>query len=190
MGSDDETSRRLASRSTHPSSLARSALRRQTPKVGAGCSNWARPDLCGGCPVMGIPTAILGRLRSSEPGIRRQIFARPRAIAARRCTPCRYPGCRKPSIPAGRATQEPASRHHTSASARPDRVRYGGRMLCTTRPIGRVPQRRCPRSLADPNRNSSPLPWRAVEQVAPALSLGISAVLDLEPSHMRVVTIS
>src|SRR5262245_59036770 len=32
----------------HPSSLARSALRRQTPKVGAGCSNWARPDLCGG----------------------------------------------------------------------------------------------------------------------------------------------
>ena len=33
------------------------ALRRQTPKVGAGCSNWARPDLCGGCPAMGIPTA-------------------------------------------------------------------------------------------------------------------------------------
>src|SRR5262249_1935430 len=31
----------------HPSSLARSALRRQTPKVGAGCSNWARPDPCG-----------------------------------------------------------------------------------------------------------------------------------------------
>jgi hypothetical protein len=39
---------------------ARSALRRQTPKVGAGCSNWARPDPCGGCPAMGIPTAILG----------------------------------------------------------------------------------------------------------------------------------
>src|SRR5215467_12333329 len=42
-------------------SLARSALRRQTPKVGAGCSNWARPDPRGGCPAMGIPTAILGR---------------------------------------------------------------------------------------------------------------------------------
>ena len=28
-------------------SLARPALRRQTPKVGAGCSNWARPDPCG-----------------------------------------------------------------------------------------------------------------------------------------------
>ena len=58
MASDDETGRRLASRSAHPSSLARSALRRQTPKVGAGCSNWARPDPCGGCPAMGIPTAI------------------------------------------------------------------------------------------------------------------------------------
>src|SRR5215469_8578287 len=60
VGSDDETGRRLASRSAHPSFLARSALRRQTPKVGAGCSNWARPDLRGGCPAMGIPTAILG----------------------------------------------------------------------------------------------------------------------------------
>src|SRR6516162_6979746 len=59
VGADDETGRRLASRSADPSSLARSALRRQTPKVGAGCSNWARPDPCGGCPAMGIPTAIL-----------------------------------------------------------------------------------------------------------------------------------
>jgi hypothetical protein len=59
VGSDDETGRRLASPSAHPPSLARSALRRQTPKVGAGCSNWACPDLCGGCPVMRIPTAIL-----------------------------------------------------------------------------------------------------------------------------------
>src|SRR6516164_1480215 len=39
VGSDDETGQRLASRSAHPSSLARSALCRQTPKVGAGCSN-------------------------------------------------------------------------------------------------------------------------------------------------------
>ena len=31
---------------------------RQTPEVGAVCPNWARTDLCGGCPVTGIPTAI------------------------------------------------------------------------------------------------------------------------------------
>ena len=29
-----------------------------TSKVGAGCLNWARPVLCGGRPVMGVPTAI------------------------------------------------------------------------------------------------------------------------------------
>src|SRR6202030_4504331 len=58
VGSDDETGQRLASRAAYPSSLARSALRRQTPEVRAGCSNRACPDLCGGCPVMGIPTAI------------------------------------------------------------------------------------------------------------------------------------
>jgi hypothetical protein len=28
------------------------------PEVGARCVNYARRDLCGGCPVMGIPTAI------------------------------------------------------------------------------------------------------------------------------------
>src|SRR5215831_18153494 len=73
MGSDDETGRRLASRSAHPSSLARSALRRQTPKVGAGCSNWARPDLRGGCAVMCIPTAILGRVEMWRSGCRPNI---------------------------------------------------------------------------------------------------------------------
>jgi hypothetical protein len=30
-----------------PSSVAQCAVRRQTPEVGAGCLNWARPDLCG-----------------------------------------------------------------------------------------------------------------------------------------------
>jgi hypothetical protein len=29
-----------------------------SPEVGARCVNYARRDLCGGCPVMGIPTAI------------------------------------------------------------------------------------------------------------------------------------
>src|ERR1700676_279317 len=61
VGSDDETGQRLASRAAYPSSLARSALRRQTPEVRAGCSNRACPDLCGGCTAMGIPTAILGQ---------------------------------------------------------------------------------------------------------------------------------
>ena len=42
---------------------------RQTPEVGAVCPNWARTDLCGGCPVTGIPTAITGhqRLELREP---------------------------------------------------------------------------------------------------------------------------
>ena len=30
---------------------------RQILSVGAGCLNWARPDLCGGRPVMVVPTA-------------------------------------------------------------------------------------------------------------------------------------
>ena len=33
-------------------------LRRSSPEVGARCVNYARRDLCGGCPVMGIPTAM------------------------------------------------------------------------------------------------------------------------------------
>src|SRR5689334_21749622 len=28
------------------------------PEAGTGCLNWARPDLCGGRPVMDVPTAI------------------------------------------------------------------------------------------------------------------------------------
>jgi group II intron reverse transcriptase/maturase len=41
-----------------PSSVARPALCRQTPEVGAECLNRARSDLCGGCLATGIPTAI------------------------------------------------------------------------------------------------------------------------------------
>ncbi|QHP73053.1 hypothetical protein EI171_40640 [Bradyrhizobium sp. LCT2] len=37
--------------------MAEAALRRQTPEVGARCLNWARRDLRGGRPVMGVPTA-------------------------------------------------------------------------------------------------------------------------------------
>src|SRR5215467_1278793 len=60
---DQQSTHRTQSRKRVTQALSRvrqaAALRRQTPKVGAGCSNWARPDLCGGCPAMGIPTAIL-----------------------------------------------------------------------------------------------------------------------------------
>ncbi len=41
----------------HPSPLARAALRRPTPEVGAECVNGACSDLCGGCAAMRIPTA-------------------------------------------------------------------------------------------------------------------------------------
>jgi hypothetical protein len=40
-------------------SLARCALRRQAPKVGAECLNWARSDLCGGRGAILVPTAII-----------------------------------------------------------------------------------------------------------------------------------
>jgi hypothetical protein len=64
VGTDDETGQRLASRAAYPSSLARSALRRQTPEARAACSNRPCQGLCGGCPVMGIPTAILAPERA------------------------------------------------------------------------------------------------------------------------------
>src|SRR5438445_10570460 len=54
---DQPARRALASQTPHYSSLARTALRRHQPEVGAGCPNGARPVLCGGCAVMGIPTA-------------------------------------------------------------------------------------------------------------------------------------
>src|SRR6516162_9316991 len=60
---DQQSTYRTQSRNRVTQALSRvrqaDQLRRQTPKVGAGCSNWARPDLRGGCPAMGIPTAIL-----------------------------------------------------------------------------------------------------------------------------------
>ena len=52
-----EAGRRLAPPTAHPSSLAEHPLRRQTPEVGAGCGNSARPDLCGGRPATDVPTA-------------------------------------------------------------------------------------------------------------------------------------
>ncbi len=58
MGPDDQNRRRLAAQTAHPSSMARTKLCRQSPKVGARCVNCARRDLCGGRSVMGVSTAI------------------------------------------------------------------------------------------------------------------------------------
>ena len=54
-----EASRRLPPETEDPSSLAQRAGRRQAPEVGAGCPNWARPDLCGGHEATRVPTAIV-----------------------------------------------------------------------------------------------------------------------------------
>src|SRR5207302_2702382 len=58
VGTDREAGSRLPSQTPHPSSLAKRALCRQTPKVGAVCGKAARTDLCGGRAVMDVPTAI------------------------------------------------------------------------------------------------------------------------------------
>jgi RNA-directed DNA polymerase len=71
VGSHRAGIRTLAPQASHPTSLARCALRRHTPEVGAQCPNRARWDLCGGRPATGVPTAIsyfpaqkiLGRFR-------------------------------------------------------------------------------------------------------------------------------
>src|SRR3954464_8592688 len=58
VGEDRFHRQRLAPEAAHPSPLAAAAFCRQTPKVGAGCPNGARPDLCGGRSAMSVPTAI------------------------------------------------------------------------------------------------------------------------------------
>ena len=98
MGPHEAVSRPLATVSTCSASVARQALRRYSPKVGARCVNRARRDLCGGCSAMDIPTATIGRLplvardfrrtspRSRPQGscVRRAHTAFPAAQAARR----------------------------------------------------------------------------------------------------------
>src|SRR6202161_2440819 len=59
LGADQAVGRRLAPETTNPSSVAREAIRRQTPKVGAICPNWARMYLFGGREVTRVPTAIV-----------------------------------------------------------------------------------------------------------------------------------
>src|SRR5215831_5211517 len=57
VGAYREAQRRLAPHTSHPSSVAGPALRRQPPEVGATCGKAARVDLSGGRPVTGVPTA-------------------------------------------------------------------------------------------------------------------------------------
>ena len=70
---DEEAGQRLASTTAYPSSVATRPLRRQTPEVGAVCGNPARTVLCGGHPVMGVPTAIasseVSLLRNASPAL-------------------------------------------------------------------------------------------------------------------------
>src|SRR5450755_4994564 len=57
VGADGETGRRIPPKATYPPSLAKCAVCRQTPEVGAVCGNSARTDLCGGRFERGVPTA-------------------------------------------------------------------------------------------------------------------------------------
>ena len=62
MGSNCAYCAGLVACPVHPSSMARCSLRRQLPKVGARCVNYARRDLCGGRSAMGVSTAIVTRV--------------------------------------------------------------------------------------------------------------------------------
>src|SRR3954451_6895726 len=63
---DPENSRRVSPQAQDPSSLAKPALRRQTPEVGAECPNGARSDLCGGMPAMAFPTAMVAQAAAAN----------------------------------------------------------------------------------------------------------------------------
>ena len=60
-GPDQQARGPVAAKAAHPSPVAQPPLRRQTSNVAAGRGNAARPVLCGGRPVMSIPTAIRWR---------------------------------------------------------------------------------------------------------------------------------
>jgi hypothetical protein len=64
--------------------------------VGAQCANRARWDLCGGCPVTGIPAAITGRCQSpTGPATRRKGKSRPiTEVAPLHLSDCFEAGCR------------------------------------------------------------------------------------------------
>src|SRR5208283_1648890 len=57
VGADGDTGGRIPPKAPYPSPLAKCAVCRQTPEVGAECGNPARSDLCGGTGVTRFPTA-------------------------------------------------------------------------------------------------------------------------------------
>ena len=67
VAADDRAADRWLPETAYHASVAERTLRRQTPKVGAGCGNTARPDLCGGRAVMRVPTAIRPPPRTPYP---------------------------------------------------------------------------------------------------------------------------
>src|SRR4051794_463176 len=89
VGEDRQDRQRLAPQTAHPSPLAAATLCRQTPEVGAVCGNAARTDLCGGCAVMRIPTAIQSRRKALIGSCR----PKP-APSTTRCLTCLPPGIR------------------------------------------------------------------------------------------------
>ena len=71
LGADGETGRRISPKAPYPASLAKCAVRRQTPEVGAECGNPARSDLCGGTGRNLVPyreSAPRGRVSPVEEG--------------------------------------------------------------------------------------------------------------------------
>src|SRR5215204_3073642 len=77
LGTDEAADWRVASPTAHTSPLARQALCRLIPKVGAVCGKAARTDLCGGPLAMEVPTATTA-VRSS-----RFLAARRRGLSPR-----------------------------------------------------------------------------------------------------------
>jgi hypothetical protein len=61
LGDDAAAGHTVAADAARFTSLALSAIRRQTPEVGAECVNCARSDLGGGRAEMRVPTAIEGQ---------------------------------------------------------------------------------------------------------------------------------
>jgi hypothetical protein len=89
LGSTRSSRGGLSARTAHPSSVAGRSLRRYPPKVGAECLNRARSDLCGGCAVMRIPTAIwIGGRSSARWRSRRVMHTFCRRSNSRRCIVC------------------------------------------------------------------------------------------------------
>ena len=69
VGANEQAGGRVHPKSPSSSSMAKCALCRQTPEVGAECPNWARSDLCGGRLETAVPAAIgISRGRTANQG--------------------------------------------------------------------------------------------------------------------------